>query len=100
MLCDDGSSSSSSNGSNGDDGDSIDSVDTTDALIFAAAYESSKDKLKFAEMKRYLLPRGKYRKSNDDVFINDLNDGVAAMDDRRRIQTKIPCEPRCIGSYL
>ena len=45
MLCDDGSSSSSSNGSNGDDADSIDSVDTTDALIFAAAYESSKDKL-------------------------------------------------------
>jgi len=71
MLCDDGSSSSGSN-----DADSSNSIDTTDALIYAAAYVKTQDELKFAEMKRYLLPRGKYRKSNDNVFINDLNDGV------------------------
>ena len=77
MLCDDDSSSSSGSSSSGSDADdSSSSISSTGGLIFAAAYESSKSKLKFAEMKRYLLPRGKYRKSDETVFINDLDDGV------------------------
>ena len=53
--------------------DSFDSSeDTTDGLIFVAAYESINSRLKFAEMKRYLLPRGKYRKSDETVFVKDL----------------------------
>lgn len=67
FLSDDSSSSGA------DDSSSSSSNSTTDALIFAVAYESSKEKLKFAEKKRYLLPRGKYRKSNEEVFKNDLN---------------------------
>jgi hypothetical protein len=38
-----------------------------------AAYESTNSRLNFAEMKRYLFPRGKYRKVNDGVFVRDLN---------------------------
>ena len=82
MLCDDDSSNDSGSGNNDADGSSSsngssdDDDDTTCGLIFAAAYELSNDKLNFAEKNRYLFPRGNNRKSNDDVFIHDLNDGV------------------------
>eukprot|EP00985_Skeletonema_marinoi_P019586 scaffold11300_cov124-Skeletonema_marinoi.AAC.2 len=69
MLSDDSSSSSDDGGSSSSSSDS-----TTGAIIFAAAYNSSKKKLEFAEKSRYLFRAG-YRKSNQDVFINDLNTG-------------------------
>jgi len=69
MLSDDSGSSSDDGGSSSSSSDS-----TTGAIIFAAAYNSSKKKLEFAEKSRYLFRTG-YRKSNQDVFINDLNTG-------------------------
>jgi len=69
MLSDDSGSSSDDGGSSSSSSDS-----TTSAIIFAAAYNSSKKKLEFAEKSRYLFRTG-YRKSNQDVFINDLNTG-------------------------
>lgn len=73
MLSDDSGSSSD------DSGGSSSSRSDTGAIIYAAAYNSSKEKLAFAEKSRYLFRTG-YRKSNQDVFIKDLN---AGSDDER-----------------
>lgn len=89
MLSDDSSSSSDDGGSSSSSSDS-----TTGAIIFAAAYNSSKKKLEFAEKSRYLFRTG-YRKSNQDVFINDLYTGSG---DERPWQ-EISHEPGGAGFY-
>ncbi|KAL7458591.1 hypothetical protein ACHAWC_010180 [Mediolabrus comicus] len=69
MLNDDSSSSGSDAGNSSSSSDS-----TTDAIIYAAGCNEIEDKLDFAERSRYLF-RGRYRKSDEQQFIRDLNPG-------------------------